>query len=57
VTVAKELRVLADNLAEMGATVRRLAREVENQNPEIVEPWHGLVSNNPDQGPFRKKVN
>jgi hypothetical protein len=53
-TVARELRVLADNLAEMGATVARLAREVETQNPEIVEPWHGLVTNNPHTGPYRK---
>jgi hypothetical protein len=56
VSIARELRVLADNLAEIGATVRRLAREIEAKNPEPVEPWHGRTTNTPDEGPYRKKA-
>ncbi len=55
-SIARELRVLADNLAEIGATVRRLAREIEAKNPEPVEPWHGRTTNTPDEGPYRKKA-
>lgn len=52
-SIAGELRVLADNLAEVSVNVRRLAREFERHNPEPVEPWHGQATSS--EGPFRRR--
>lgn len=51
---ARDLRVLADNLAELSAQISRLARALEAENPEPAEPWQDRAG--AKQGPFKDRI-